>query len=461
MYLGCIRGQGSARRLRSIAFVKRILRQLTFVLILLLPLKADSPPENGRPITLQQAVEQGIVQSPTLKQSAENIMIARGQFEQTNSQKNLQFLFQDGTQALSKQNRLTTRQDPVSSQLSLTFQALLTTFGRVENEIAASYLQIDVATEQLEVDRQDLVLTIETNYFKQLQAEATQDAANQNLALTRQSLQDTKDMFVQGLAAKYDIVQAELQVVQAEQTLAQSSTDIGNTRVALKTSMYDLDPIPLTLAPPAPATVADGLTVEELVLLGYEHRPEIVVLERNILVADKLLEAAHNESKPIVTAQAGYFDTLGSILPTDTFGINFTVSWAIGDGGFREGKVKQAEAQVRALDDQLDQLRATVAQDVTQAWLNFQQEEFNLRTAIKQVESSTVYYDMARERFLNGLSTQLEVQTALQALINARLQVVVSTYNREISFSKLERTLGMTFPERHLVLPKGAPDDGN
>lgn len=430
-----------------------------------IPLPQVPTSSQKRPIKLMEAVDLGVAQSPNLKQSAQGIQSAIGDFEQSDSQKNLKFVFQDESIVLSKQSIATTRQNTVSSQLSLTMQALLTTFGRVENEIAAAFLQIDVATQQLELDRQDLVLSIKESFFRRLQADETLDVAKQNLELTKQNLSDTNALFNQGLAAKYDIVQAELQVVEAQQTLAQSITSIGNTAIALKTVLYDQSQEDLAPIPPASAVVEPGVELEGLVALALQSRPEVILLDKNIAVADKLLEAAHHESLPIVSLQAGYFDTVGSFLPTDTFGVNLSVSWSLWDGGFRDGRVKSAEAQVQALHDQLDGLNAQVIQEATQAWLNFKQSEFDLRTAEKQVETAAVFYEMARERFINGLGTSLETQNALQSLINARLDLAVSRYNREISFSRLERALGTQFPDRVLKLSslpsKGAPDAGS
>ncbi len=429
------------------------------------PLLHYQAPSQTRPLKLMEAVDLGVSQSPTLKQSAQGIQSAIGDYEQSDSQKNLKFVFQDESIVLSKQSLATTRQNTVSSQLSLTMQALLTTFGRVENEIAAAFLQIDVASQQLELDRQDLVLNIKESFFRRLQADETLDVARQNLQLTKQNLSDTNALFNQGLAAKYDIVQAELQVVEAQQTVAQSVTSIGNTSIALKTVLYDQGQEPLQPVEPASATVAEGVDLDGLVALALQARPEVVLVNKNIAVADKLLEAAYHESMPIVSMQAGYFDTIGSFLPTDTFGVNLSVSWSLWDGGLRDGRVKSAEAQVQALHDQLDGLNAQVIQDVTQAWLNFQQSEFDLRTAEKQVETAAVFYEMARERFINGLGTSLETQNALQSLINARLDLAVTRYNREIVFSRLERALGTQFPDRVLrlsALPsKGAPDAGS
>jgi outer membrane protein TolC len=84
-----------------------------------------------------------------------------------------------------------------------------------------------------------------------------------------------------------------------------------------------------------------------------------------------------------------------------------------------------------------------------------------LTTAAKRVEAAEIYYDMARQRFLNGLGTSLEVQDALRSLNDARQSQVVAVYDRELAFAALENSVGFDFPLRRLaVLPESLQEPG-
>ena len=66
------------------------------------------------------------------------------------------------------------------------------------------------------------------------------------------------------------------------------------------------------------------------------------------------------------------------------------------------------------------------------------------------MEAAWVYSDMARQRFLNGLGTSLEVQDSLRSLNDARVAYVVASYDRDLAFSAIEHSVGCDFPERRL-----------
>lgn len=415
---------------------------------------------SSQALTLEQAVRLGQDQSPDLRVAAEAVETAVGQYQQLKSGMRPMLQFNSGTTVQDKQSKATTRLDPVSSQISLGMQWLLTTFGQLENQIAAAFLQIDVQRANFEVTRQDLVLAVKTAFFRRLQADATLATAEANLVSTQQSLSDTNSLFAQGLMARYDVVQAELAVVEATQDVAQSRTDIGTTTVALQTVLYELGDPRVDPVPPPEITVDRTVTGSDLDRLAQQSRPEVAVLDRNLAAADALLESAYSNSYPNVSLFTGYISTVGSFVPTDVLGLTLQVQWNIFDGGLRDGAVHEAEATIRSLHAQADQLRANITSQVQTAFLNFEQTEFTLQTAVKRVETARVFYEMARERFLNGLGTSLETQTALASWISARQELVEATYEREIAFAQLERQIGIDFPNRRLAMPtpiEGAP----
>ncbi len=408
-------------------------------------------------LTLDQAVRTGQERSPNLRIASEAVESAVGNYWQLKAGMRPMLQFNSATAVQDKQSKATTRLDPVSSQISLGMQWLLTTFGQLENQITAAYLQIDVQKASYEVSRQDLVLSIKEAFFQRLQADATLAASQANLASSEQSLSDTNSLFRQGLMARFDVVQAELAVVEATQDVAQSKTDIGTATVALQTVLYELGEPRVDPVPPPAITVDPEVDATDLDQMAQALRPEVAVLDRNLAVADALLESAYSQSYPNVSLFSGYTSTVGSIVPTDVLGVQLQVQWNIFDGGLREGAVHQAEATVRSLHAQGDQLRASITQQVEQAWLTFLQTDFTLKTAQKRVEAAQVYYEMARERFINGLGTSLETQNALTSLTNARQELVQAIYQREIAFARLERQVGTEFPNRHLSVPEGVP----
>jgi outer membrane protein TolC len=438
-----------------------------------------NPPGAARPnelgaLTIQSSIDTGLARNPVIKLADERVATALAQYDQQSSAKNLKLYFQDVTSVrtapvvistsplLANSNRFNfpsqfTVMDTVHSQISLQLQLLLTTFGKVENQIAASFLNIDAQAKAGDVDKRNFAYQVKNSFLNHLKALAQTEAAKANLKVSQQNLSDSEALFKQGVMAKFDVVQADLQVTADAQRVAQTATDIETSRAAFRTLLVLEPDAPVLLVPPAPIQVDEGITVKDLGKLALEHRPELIALNRQLEVAQKLLQAAHHESSPQVSMDLGYYTNPGlSLGMHDQVVLGFNFSWYLFDGGLGEGKVKEAESQIRSIEDQGEQMRLQVLLDVENSWLKYLQTYYDLKTAEQRVVTALVYYDMARQRFVNGLGTSLETQEALRSLNNARVNLVVATYSRDLAFAEVEQSLGMDFFDRHLSLAKEA-----
>lgn len=426
-------------------------------------------------MTLQSSVETGLARNPAIKIANERVAKAVAQYDQQSSAKNLKMAFTDSTfirpggpavistnPLLSKSNKVDfpsqiTLVDTVHSQISVELQQLLTTFGRVENQIAASFLNIDAQAKAGDIDKRSLNFQIKSGFLNHLKALAQTEAAQANLKVSQQNLSDTEQLFKQGVMAKFDVVQAELQLTTDTQRVAQTQTDIETTRATLRSLLVMDANAPILLVPPAPIVVDEDVTMKGLEEMALQHRPELVALARQLDVAEALLEAAKSESNPQVGMNLGYYTNPGFALGMkDTVMLSFNFSWFLFDGGLAAAKTAEAESQIRTIQDQGEQLRLQVNLDVENAWRKYLQTYYDLKTAEQRVITAMVYYDMARQRFVNGLGTSLETQEALRSLNNARVNLVVATYSRDLAFADVEQSLGMDFFDRHLSLAKEA-----
>ena len=434
------------------------------------PPGAAHPGDPGA-LTLQQTVDVGLAKNPSMKSAAERVSTAVAQYDQAQSQKNLKLSFSDSTQ-FRAQGPVSVSTAPilgdqiapgfpstftlintVQSQIEMALQLLLTTFGRVENQIAAAFLNIDAQAKNADIDRRNLIYSVKQSFYNQLKSLAGEDAARLNLLVAEQSLSDTDAQFNQGLLAKYDVVQAQLQVVQATQQLQQRKTEILTTAANVRTLLVMPQDERVALIPPPPIVIDEAVTVKGLEGLALMNRPEIQSLDRQLAVAEALKQAAEADSAPTVGMGLGYRTSPGNeFAPNNLVVLQFNVSWYLWDGGLAHAKTAQAESSIRNIVAQAEQIKLQVLFDVQAAWLAYQQTQFDVDTAVKRVETASVYYDMARQRFNVGLATSLEVQQAVKALNDARVDQVVSTYNRDLAFAQLEQALGTDFPDRHVTL---------
>ncbi|MBM3464066.1 MAG: hypothetical protein FJX76_18375 [Armatimonadetes bacterium] len=144
-------------------------------------------------MNLAESLDVGYRQSPTLMQGRESVVQAVAQYKQLWAQKNATINYNNtiGIQrprvASAVLNNCTftgTVLDAVTTQFAITLQGLISTFGRVENQIAAQFVQIDVQTLGVEVSRQTLANSIKQAFFERLKADGQVLVAVDNLKVS-------------------------------------------------------------------------------------------------------------------------------------------------------------------------------------------------------------------------------------------------------------------------------------
>ena len=432
---------------------------------LIIPALPPIGPAGLERLELEDAIRLGLEQNPQMVSAREKVNQARASYEQQKSTKNVK-LFLDNRTAIQPRRSIETSPlltrsfpnfpdrfvliDPVTDQFTLSLQKLLTTFGKVEHAISAAFLNINVQDANSQIQELQLTYDIKQAFFNKLKAQASVDAYRSDLEVSRENLEVTQALFERGIMARYDILQAEIQVTRSIENLSESLTRVdqtsSNLTQVLAEKEFGVDPIP-----PEPIQVEEGIEVAELREFALLNRPEMLSVEYQMQVADKLLLAARGESKPEVVLAANYQTAFGhSLAPTNVPSITLQIQWALFDGGLRAAKVAEAESVIRDLQASKEQLRNQIVNDVDIHWLDFNQSGFSLKTAEQQLQNSIEYHEMATERYRYGLATTLEVSDSLRNLVAARAALIEAEYDQDLAFARLERSLGETVPDRIL-----------
>ncbi len=425
-------------------------------------------PSGSKSLRLDEFLELGLIQNPTMAIAMQQVEQARAAYDQQRSQKNPKLALNNSTtlqpeQSISTGGLLAGRPrpanfperfilvDPLSSQLNVSLQVLLTTFGKVENAIAASFLQIEVQNASAEIEALNLTYQLKEAFFQKLKADAKVDNARINLKVAQQNLEDSTALFEQGVMSRYDILQAEIELTRSVERLAQDLTAVDQASAAIGNVLaerrFHVQPIA-----PEEVEVSSDIVLDDLEQFALLHRPEFKSLAFSRDVAQKLLDAAYSQNNPELVLAANYSTVFGqSLMPGNIPSLTLQLQWQIFDGGFRKGKIREAKSVLVSIDASVVQIENQVLAQVEQLWLALEQTEYNLNTAKKQVENTEEYFEMARQRYINGLATTLEVSDSFRNLVTARSRLVETIYDRELAFSRLEQALGANVTDRKLT----------
>lgn len=444
------------------------------------PIDVDAltaPPAGLTPLSLDDAVAGGLARNPRMKVAHEQVVQARARYDElwsgkrprlnvdnrvsTQAQRTVDtsFLFPQGASGVP---RLLTLVERVQEQFQATLAQLLTTFGRLESQIAAALVQVSVATQDAEITRRQLLFDVKRACFDRLRAEANQRVTAMNLESARLTLSDTELRFRQGLLARYDVLQADLEVVTATQRRDAAETDLQTTEARLAALLFDPAPGPHWIVPPLPVTFEPATPLADLEAVAEAHRPELASLSLSLTAAKKLVAAAKADNSASVSLQLSYLTNAGNNLaPRDATNASLVITWPLIDGGQRNAKVRIAESQLRVIEDNIALQRQEVRRQVQEAWASLLLARQNVDTAQRRLDDAASFHAMARLRFVGGIGTSLEMQNAVRNLNEARLNLVLTRTELDLAFAGLEQSLGHDFPDRRLVVPLPAPPQPN
>lgn len=246
-------------------------------------------------------------------------------------------------------------------------------WGRVRRSVEASTAALQASAADLESVRLSSLAALVQNYIALRTVDMQAQLLRDTVGAFQRSLDLTRNRYAVGVAAKADVVLAEVQVKSVEADLAELGVQRAQLEHAIAllagepASTFSLAPAPLAAAiPKIPAGVPSEL---------LERRPDIAAAERRVAAANARIGVAQSAFYPSLTlsASAGgrsahFADLLSS--PSRFWSIGAALAQLLFDGGARDAVTDQAHA---AHDEEVALYRQTVL-------TGFQEVEDNLAT---------------------------------------------------------------------------------
>ncbi len=338
----------------------------------------------------------------------------------------------------------------------LTYEYPVFTGGRIESAIALAQANLKGAEAALERVKQQVVLDVKQAYYQVLLAQAGIEVALRTLASAEENLRVTRSRVAAGVSPRFDEVQAEVNQANARQSLIRARTTAALAQQGLSAVMAL--PLDTALAPRETLLVIPVRTeLGALIRRALESRPEMAEHQARTAAAVAAIEMAKANGRPALILSGGpsYGNSFGgtggtggsvggggSSTATATWSVTLSATVPLFDGGLTSERIREAEVRVEQLRVVEAQLRQGIELDVRRAQLNFASAAEELATADKIVEQAQEGLRIANVRFAAGVSTQLEVTTALASLSQADANRIQALFNVNLARAQLERAAG-------------------
>lgn len=345
--------------------------------------------------------------------------------------------------------------------------------------------------------RNQIVLDAKTAFYDALRAKALAEVSGQNLQNTLTRLRDAQARFQAGTVARFDVIRAQTDVLNAQQQKIQADNNISLSLAALNNALGININAPLTLSsegavenPPGVASPAevgnatttppqnqnlqpldpnqiatpptiDVKTVSDPLDLGAEFdtlvqeasniRPEILQGDANIAAAKRGIILARRSTLPTFGVSYGFNytpDAAGFAPQTTAWQAQFLVSVPLFDGGVARARGKQARADVSVAETNRRTAVDTVTLEVRQAYLLLLQARDRVAVANQGVAQAQEAFRLARVRYNAGVTGQtgvsplIELSDAQAALVTAQSNQINALYDYNNSRARLDRAVG-------------------
>ncbi len=301
--------------------------------------------------------------------------------------------------------------------------------GQVFVGLQARKTALDFSLKQVDITEEMININVQKIYYQLLVGKQQMTSIDANITRFEKLLNDTKEIYKQGFAERLDIdkVNVQLSNLKTEKIKVQSQLDAGNAGLKFLMNMPQKDSLLLI----------DSITIDlikENILVAdykYEDRKEYQLLT----FAKKLNEYNVRRYKlsylPTLAAFGSYnknaqrqkFDFFGggAWFSTSLVGLKLTVP--IFDGFAKSARVQNARLQLQKTNNNIDQLKESIDNDVMQAKLKITAALITVDNQKQNTDLAEKVYNSTKLKYEQGLGNNQEIYTA-----QAELKVAQNNY---------------------------------
>jgi len=439
-------------------------------LALVFPVADHAAQASPRTVTLSQAIQRALVGNPSLSASRETLAASGYRVGEAWSG----YLPQATVSAGYKRGTLNSALTPylASSSAATSFRTLMSRetitsydnwsaglsltqtlydFGRTGGAFDAAKASERASRADLAASVESLYLTVTQAFFTVLATQEAVSAADETKRQMESHLAVAQAQVAAGIRQKIDITRAQSDLAAADLALmkAKNANQIG--RVALNNAMGVEEDIDFLVERPARGeelSVPDtGAAVKE----AMSTRPEYRSLKEKI----QALEGAKK------TARSGYFPSVGATggltytgykLPDMVYNwsVGVSLTWNAFSGLYTTNAVREADANIRALEATTRSLELAIRSEVESAILAYQEAVERLNPSKALLQSARETLGLAEGRYKAGVGSLIEVTDAQAMYTQGKTNLIQTEYDLEVARVRLLKAIGK--------IPSSAPE---
>ncbi|HWX55718.1 MAG TPA: TolC family protein [Verrucomicrobiae bacterium] len=291
--------------------------------------------------------------------------------------------------------------------------------------------------------RDIVVLAVGTAYLQVTASQSRLETARAQLEVARTLEAQTANQVRSGLSPEIDGFRATVQRQTNEQRVTVGQANLEKDKLTLARLIglprgQQFNPITVTQYQPW-----NGPELQGALLGAQQSRSDLKSAQTAAQAAALSKKAAGFERLPALSFN-GYYGAIGTTLAhsNDTYALTATVSLPLFTGGRIRSDVQESAAQFQRKQSEYLDLAGRVDYEVRNAFVDLTAAEGAVHVAENNSQLAQKTLEQARDRFVNGVTNNLEVVQAQQELAAANENYISSLFAHNLAKLALLRAMG-------------------
>jgi len=316
-------------------------------------------------------------------------------------------------------------------------------WGSIER-VRSSNAQLKSAEFSSKDAREIVVLVIVANYLLVIADQSEVESATSQRDTAKALFQQASDQKIAGLASAVDVLRSQVQLQLREQKLIVAQNNLAKQKLVLARAIG----LPLgqkfEITTRIPYQELTPSSLDEAIQSAYKVRSDFESQVNRVRSAELAKKAASAERYPSLGVETDY--GLSGVNPGSSHGTvdaAATLRIPVFQGGRVHGDVLRADASLAGERQRLEDLRAKIDQEVRDAYLDLDAASQEVSVEKSAVTLATRNLEQSRDRFASGVTDNIEVVQAQDALAIASDAYIASLYSYNLSKISLARSTGV------------------
>lgn len=316
-------------------------------------------------------------------------------------------------------------------------------------------LQADSDKASLRKAELDMTEQVQTAFLEYLKAGENTRSMRDSLTRLREQLRIAQAYFEVGLSPRLDVLQAEVDVSEAERLLIEAENTQATTLAKLNT-LLGFDATAVNTYTGTLKEVGFRYTLEQCLELAYRQRPDLYVAQKAVEIARKSQKEVQSDYYPQIE---GYYSmTQSGNTPgmqrsgengshVTNWEVGAQATWNVFEWGTTYYADKQAGWQVTKMRYEQENLKLEVGYDIKSKYLAVQEARKRIAVAQNSVAQATEAYNVALARYHEHVGTNFDVLDASANLTSAQSSLTGAKADYLTALSQIYVAMGEYHPD--------------